>query len=312
MKNEGTPAAKKRGRKPKEKVYSIKTSPDVSLCMSPTDTVILQLPVSSSECEEKAFDTHKMFEYSPEVPEIHPFAPEQPFSSEVAAACIDRLELGEGGKSRHRVVEFEDKKSDRRVYNVLFDQDDSLFPSSTGIWCWWCSHPFDSIPVGLPIAHEHGSKSGDVSEAEEGFVMYGIFCSHNCACSYLFASPEYRDRLWTIYSSLNMLYRASHPNEARKVLPAPPRQALQVFGGHMTIADFRKGSQTNDRSHSLKLPPMTIVHPQIEETRHAEGRNIPVNLQKMHAGSQRDLALKRSKPYMDPKKTIGSWLARPS
>ena len=45
----------------------------------------------------------------------------------------------------------------------------------SNIWCWWCCHPFETIPLELPHKYDtHRNK----------FYTSGTFCSWSCMKSY--------------------------------------------------------------------------------------------------------------------------------
>ena len=283
-------AARKRGRKPRDKVYSVS---DVSIQTGEENTgehVILHLPVSSRDIvEENRFDNTPVMEYDPEFKEPSPFDPDIN-----AASLLEKSPDVAGGRP---IVEYRDEKSKVTVTNILFHNGTSeQMPLKTGIWCWWCSHPFDDHPVGIPL---HGK-------------AHGIFCSYNCAAAHLFTDYDLKDKRWEAYSKMNLDYNKTHPGAKTKVKMAPPRIALQCFGGNMTIEEFRRNNQRNDTTFKLMLPPMTMIVPQVEERYHTEENEksavIPVNRHKMNMATE-NLALKRSKPILNDKHTLSSYMS---
>ena len=170
------------------------------------------------------------------------------------------------------------------------------YPETTEINCWWCSHPFDDVPVSLPHKYSNGR-----------FNVYGVFCSYNCACSYNFADEDsHNDKVWERYSLLNLLYKKIHDCKVIKVKMAAPRQTLKKFGGPLSIEEFRKNNKTNERTYKLVLPPLVSIIPQIEETINLD-RSIPIDKMKMRKA---DIAmkLKRNKPLLNANKTLESYM----
>lgn len=170
------------------------------------------------------------------------------------------------------------------------------YPESTDINCWWCSHPFDDIPVSLPHKYANGR-----------FSVYGVFCSYNCACAYNFADDDsFSDKKWERYSLLNLLYKKVHECKVIKIKMAAPRQTLKKFGGPLTIEEFRKNNKTNEKTYKLVLPPLVSIIPQIEETVNLD-RSIPIDKLKM---KKADIAmkLKRNKPLLNANKTLESYM----
>ena len=127
------------------------------------------------------------------------------------------------------------------------------WPNSTTIYCYWCCHPFDSTPCALPIKY-----------VKQKFYMTGCFCSFNCAASYNYYSNVY-DREER-YSLLCLLYKKVYGNNV-KIALAPPREVLKIFGGYMTITEFRNALLRQDVEYRVLHPPMISVIPKIEEKR---------------------------------------------
>ena len=282
---------RKRGRKPRDKIYSVS---DVSVQADDNAgydaRIILHLPVSSQDIkDEDCFDGGHVIEYDPIFKEPSPFDPDID-----AASLLEKSTDVEGGRP---ILEYRDDKSNVSVKNILFHSGTSeQVPAKTSIWCWWCSHPFDDPPVGIPL-HDKS---------------HGIFCSYNCAAAHLFTDYDLKDKRWEAYSKLNLNYNKTHDGAKQKVKMAPPRVALHCFGGYMSIEQFREHNHRNDTTFKLMLPPMTMIIPQVEEKLQCDevDKNaiIPVNKHKMNMASE-NLALKRSKPILNDKHTLSSFLS---
>lgn len=294
---------KRRGRKAKDAPAS---QPVLTIDLSAeeaTDTaatccdgvnVIMYLPISVEEAEaglefSEMSAVQRILQDQPALSEPTPYTPDMQIGS-----FLDRS--GSADKPPRACRVFHDEKSGRCVRDLLVDTVGDQFPDRTEVKCWWCSSRFETPPCGLPVARRAGL-----------YHMYGLFCSYNCACAYLFTDYQHRDNLWTCYGLLNHLYRTVHGGQACKVLPAPPRQALVDFGGDLSIEQFRAANQTNDRTFNLRLPPMTMVIPQVEEQRVRAGEAIPVNRHKMTAGAE-SMRLQRSKPVVEHRHTLDSYM----
>ncbi len=298
--NSETKTIKKRGRKPREKSYSVKgiESPEHDV-EEEVENIIIHLPVSSAEADsELNFDTQRLLMYDPVLMEPTPYSPNLN-----AGSFIDKKDAeptDEPEQLQRRVLELEDQKSDKTIKNVLtVGVQGEHIPSTTEVCCWWCCHQFEDPPIGIPVTLNQGK-----------FEVYGNFCCFNCACSYLFNSPEYSDKVWNCYSLMNLLHKRIHPGSTDKVRLAPPRQALKMFGGFMTIEEFRYSAQRNEREFKLLVPPMTVIMSQVEESkpRHDETLTIPVNRLKMQVAAD-NLKLSRSKPMIDTKHTLKSFMS---
>lgn len=123
----------------------------------------------------------------------------------------------------------------------------SSWPLSTTILCHHCCYSFDGVPVPLPQSYDALRKV---------YHCRGNFCSWQCAKAYNIrqtplAGRGNRNMYIAILAHRTWVkYRTGErtPQEEKSmktyamycIHPSPPRENLQVFGGDMTIADFRK------------------------------------------------------------------------
>lgn len=110
------------------------------------------------------------------------------------------------------------------------------------IWCWWCCHSFKTTRVMIPTRHD---------PRRDKWHLFGVFCSASCAKAY--AHKEFKNgdigcRMELFTKLMKIYYKFPLP-----IVPAPPRQALKVFGGYLTIAQFRKANQST--ISDVSLPP---------------------------------------------------------
>lgn len=189
---------------------------------------------------------------------------------------------------------------------------DGDWPSDTNVWCHWCCHPFDGRPVALPIRIVDGSRPR--------WEVAGCFCSLNCAAAYNFDANDDSDDVWETYALLNRMFAELSDSEER-VLPAPPRSTLKVFGGYMDIDEFRRKSLSSaynmlgggvnvckGSTVDLLRFPMTFVPQQVEEINEANIfqplRFIPVDHDHINRVKEKQLQLKRSKPLVNSVHTL--------
>jgi hypothetical protein len=121
----------------------------------------------------------------------------------------------------------ENKNNDIKILQC-YNGIKSYAPKETNIWCWWCCHPFDTIPRFAPTKYD---------ELRDRYQVTGNFCSWGCVKSYML-----HDNTLKVSSSmclLTMMIRSINGSLYNVVTCAPPRQALKVFGGNMSIHDFR-------------------------------------------------------------------------
>jgi predicted nucleic acid-binding Zn finger protein len=147
-------------------------------------------------------------------------------------------------------------KKEQIVINLMSDFIKGIggsWPNKTNIYCYWCCHPFDNIPCGIPEKYIDGV-----------FYLSECFCSFNCTASYIFNITKHKK--WEKYSLLNLLYKKiSNKNE--KIELALNRKLLNVFGGYMNISEFRKNLDILDKKHNLLIPPIVSIIPKVEVLR---------------------------------------------
>jgi hypothetical protein len=173
------------------------------------------------------------------------------------------------------------------------------WPLSTSVHCYWCCHRFTSPPLGLPIKY---------SISTGRFQVVGCFCSLECACAYNFATTrDSVDECLNRYSLINTL--SLQLGLGRVVKPAPDRLALSIFGGHMSIGEFRSYVCTTRGQQQVivNCPPMHSVTQQVEEVCESdlcsEYRYVPLDSERV-SRYQEKIRLSRTKPLINFKNTL--------
>lgn len=287
---------KKRGRKPKEKIYGITKS--ITNDNNLTDqNIILHLPISITDLEKDYNENITSVEYQKIIDEPLPFEPTNNFqtidskSIEKISKDNDILQIDDG---------IEKKLVKRNIKNIMFEFIDGNnrkeWPQSTNIYCMWCCHPFDTIPCALPIKY-----------INDVFYLKGCFCSFNCAAAYNFDKKN--ENIWERYSLLNLLYKKIYNTSFIKIKLAPPRETLKIFGGFLTINEFRNNFLMN-KKYSIIMPPFISIIPKIEENIYEYTNKhpsyIPVDENVINTAA---IKIKRSKPITNPKETLESYMA---
>ena len=144
------------------------------------------------------------------------------------------------------------------------------------------------------------------------YHVVGCFCGLPCAAAYNFASREAVDERLTRYALINALSIALG-NGTGAVRPAPDRIALAMFGGCLTIDEFRAHSdpaQVPDgqaRAVLVHQPPMQTLTQQVEEVPEAalrsEYRYVPLDTERVNR-FQEKVRLRRTKPLVNFKNTL--------
>ncbi len=192
----------------------------------------------------------------------------------------------------------------KNVKNIMYEFINSnatnTWPDSTNTHCWWCCHQFEGPPCALPELYR-----------KEKFYVSGIFCCFNCAASYNF-SKNYDDMMER-YSLLNLMYKKMYGVKFVKIGLAPPRESLKIFGGYLSIEEFRDSCIKMDRSYTVVKPPLVAVIPKIEENITGGllkngGRGLGNVNEHILAKTQSNLKLKRNKPITNPNNTLQTFM----
>jgi len=135
--------------------------------------------------------------------------------------------------------------------------DNSIFKwkETTDLCCWWCVHNFNNPPFGLPIKYENNK-----------YEVQGCFCSLNCAKAYNIKENNYR--MSEINSLIEDFRRDLFGVDSIPVMVAPPRQSLNIFGGYLSIEDFRKEFYLMNKNIIHLSPTVAPVRNFFEEEYH--------------------------------------------
>lgn len=290
--------SKKRGRKPKEK-YNFDTS-SMNFDMAPdplSESIIVKLPIAVKDATKSSTIFNSLMKYNPDMDDPMPYDPlvsnftAQPDKleeanankhkkikkyDEIASVDINDLDIDQYS-SKNMVVDFdkkdtapkkiEPKQARLRQIDVLLQnkyKNETKIPlmvefknrdvcEKTDIHCLWCCHQFDNTPWGIPLEY-----------VKHKFHLFGVYCSSNCAASYIFNEMKDTHNVWELYSLLNLLYYRIH-KEHSQIMLAPSKLCLERFGGQVKINDFRKMNLNSNSIFPIKFPPMVSVIPVMEE-----------------------------------------------
>src|SRR6056300_1725774 len=110
------------------------------------------------------------------------------------------------------------------------------------ICCWWCCHTFTNEPLKLPYHYDY---------LRNKYVTEGHFCSWSCMKSY--AIDKYGLNKGGIICGNIITMRKKMYNLIGSVVMAPKRYMLKMFGGPLTIEEFRKNSLV-DKGKPKSIP----------------------------------------------------------
>ena len=133
--------------------------------------------------------------------------------------------------------------------NLLVQFKDSAevktIPQTSDVACFWCCHAFTNRPVVLPVR-----------DTGEHLQVMGNFCSPECACAYLF---DMRQDSHTRWEQLALLYRVYGDACDGRIHPAPARNILKLFGGNLSISEYRRLVRSHKVRVDIHLPPMVSI-----------------------------------------------------
>ena len=149
------------------------------------------------------------------------------------------------------------------------------------MWCWWCCHPFECSPLSMPYKHD---------ERRNKFHTSGNFCSWSCMKTY--AIDKYGCNRGGLICGNMVMMRRKLFDKIGTIQKAPHRQKLDVFGGPMTIEEFRKNHVIDEEQpKEIETEPVpNIVIPVIFNNQ-KKLKDI-----KSSTGKNETLRLKREKP----------------
>lgn len=114
--------------------------------------------------------------------------------------------------------------------------------------CFWDCHPFKNKSIPLILNYNPLNKE---------YTGFGHFCSPNCALAYLHNMNISQNDRWTSKGLMKSFFK--------NISPAPPRESLKIFGGPLSIDQYRDFIQKHtDYEIVASLPPILMNIPQID------------------------------------------------
>tara|TARA_Y100000590_G_C15739353_1_gene1019703 strand:- start:2256 stop:2933 length:678 start_codon:yes stop_codon:yes gene_type:complete len=141
--------------------------------------------------------------------------------------------------------------------------------------CWNCCHGFNELIYGIPLKYDNNI-----------FYIYGYFCSLECCGRY--AHEYFKSDFSDIYTLIN-LYSNIVYQKKEKIKLSPNRLLLKMFGGHLSIEEFRNEKKN---TYDITIPPILPLKHIINE----QEINYTTNKQV--------LKLYRKKPIISEKNSI--------
>lgn len=94
-------------------------------------------------------------------------------------------------------------------------------------------------------------------DRKDAFHVAGTYCSWSCMKTHNWESASYLKSL--VANNITLFYKRC-TGQLKPIKAAPPRQTLKVFGGTLSIEEFR--AATEGRTQYVILPPNVILHDQ--------------------------------------------------
>jgi hypothetical protein len=127
-----------------------------------------------------------------------------------------------------------------------------IWPEKTDICCWWCCHKFEGSPKSLPYSWD---------EMRDRYKVMGVFCSWSCSRSYSNNDNTLTSRFMSsiLFSFTKKIY-----GKIIRIPCAPPRQSLKMFGGKLSIEEFRKVGCAESKYYEVEINKVsTILDPTV-------------------------------------------------
>lgn len=156
----------------------------------------------------------------------------------------------------------------------LFTPDTSCsdWPESTSFACWHCCHGFEGVPIPIPKSKRLGE-----NDALSTYTVYGIFCSCNCAVAYILERNTYDQQLLLMrFKEMMIRVFQLSSSDVFALEPAPPRIFLTMFGGPLTVEEFRTKSLV--ARTALLTPPFISYSMMLEENTRSTASDRPGDL----------------------------------
>lgn len=165
----------------------------------------------------------------------------------------------------------DEAKKDHNYILTMFDMIGKPLENTSNLYCFWCRHPFTTIPIGCPIYYNPqrimknmisdtlkdpcilreniSSKTYDRIKTSlllipitdtDFYIVDGIFCSFPCCLAFI-RDQKYKNPLYQQSEYLlQQMYQKIFKDQSTIIHCAPSWRLLQCFGGHLSITDFRK------------------------------------------------------------------------
>ncbi|CAM9845637.1 unnamed protein product, partial [Chrysoparadoxa australica] len=106
-------------------------------------------------------------------------------------------------------------------------------PEPTRSACWHCCHPFDWSPCATPVSYDR---------VKNVYLGSGNFCTWNCCRQYNMVHSAGKGLTLIALITTKLRKQLKELDGCYSpIVSVPPRNSLVLFGGNMTISEYRKG-----------------------------------------------------------------------
>ena len=99
-----------------------------------------------------------------------------------------------------------------------------------------------------------------------------------------------------------------YKKEINNITYSLPRETLKIFGGNLSIEEFRKKSNDTDININIYYPPMIPIVPKIEESQEIHHKKWEHNTTYFMNQASDILKIKRDKPLNNRKYTLEKYM----
>ena len=258
---------RKRGRKPKNKIQE--NIEPINIKPKTLDTnIIYQNIILHLKCKKediKDINNDFMLQYNPTISDVKPYDDEDDNFFQISNnetkinnenIIINNNNNNNNEKEKENITEEDIKINDLKViFNKLKELEHNLHFNNINKKsnCFWCTYDFDNPVIYIPKSIENNK-----------YVVYGNFCSPECACSHLFNEQIDDSLKFERYQLLNYIYCEIYDYQKNIKLAPNPYYTLEKYMGNLTIQEYRKLLH-NERLLILIDKPLTIIYPELHE-----------------------------------------------
>ncbi len=145
-----------------------------------------------------------------------------------------------------------------RTWPILPQFIEGSIPQQIGVHCWHCCFPFNNTPIPYPENYHNGK-----------FKCKGVFCSFNCVLAW---HLQYHG------GSTSLIYYLRKKWHGKEMLspikPAPPKEVLNIFGGPLTIQEFRLNFEMPTETINILKHPIVFTNDSVHKIMETVKRRV--------------------------------------